>query len=132
VEGAVAEEAEAAGVGGEVATDVAGPFGAEVEGDDVAAFADVVVQGLEDAAGIAGEDAGGVVKVPDAVEAGEGEDDLVKDGDAAADEASVAALGDDGELVLGAVGDNLGDLVGRLWLEDELGGAAILLPGPGA
>lgn len=83
VEGAVAEETETTGVAGDVAANVAGAFGAEVEREDVALLGEEFVGGLEDHAGVGDEDTGGGVEGADLVHGVEGEDDFVKDGDAA-------------------------------------------------
>ena len=56
METAVAEQAETASVGRDVAGDVAGALGAEVEGHHVAFWCEVVGQGLEDRAAVGGED----------------------------------------------------------------------------
>ena len=85
MEAAVAEEAEAAGVGGDVAADVAGAFGAEVEGEDVGSFGEVVVCGFEDDAGVDDEGSGDFVEGADVVHSGHVDYDFVEDGDGASD-----------------------------------------------
>ena len=59
----------------------------------------------------------------------EREDDLVADGDAAANEASIAALRDDGQPPLRAVTQDAGDLLGRARAEGETR-IAVVLPEP--
>lgn len=66
------------------------------------------------------------VKGANLVHVGEGEDELAARGDAAADEAGVAALGDDGDVSVVAPLDDLADLVGGFGLEDGGGMAAVL------
>lgn len=126
MEGAIAEEPESAGVRGDVAADMAGPLGAEVEREDVRVGGEEGVCGFEDHAGVRDEDAGGGVEGADGVEGGEGEDEFVEDGDRAADEAGVAALGDDGESAVVAVPEDGGDVAGGLGAEDEARLAAVL------
>src|SRR3569833_93563 len=52
VQAAVPEETQATRIGGDVSSDLTGPLGAQVEGKDVAAFGQIVVHRLQDAAGI--------------------------------------------------------------------------------
>ena len=93
VQAAVAQQAQPAGVGGDVAADLAAALGAEVERHGEAAGLEEGVEGLQDAAGLADQHAADGVEGEDAVEEGGREDDFVADWDAAADEAGVSALG---------------------------------------
>ncbi|CRK12468.1 hypothetical protein BN1708_010508 [Verticillium longisporum] len=126
VQAAVAQQTQAAGVGGHVAADVARALGSEVEGEDVALLGEELVGRLENDAGVDDERAADVVKRLNLVHAAHVDDDLVEDGDRAANEAGVAALGHDGKLVVVAVLEDLADLLRRGRLEQELALAAVL------
>lgn len=121
VQAAVAEEAEAPGVGGDVAADVAGAFGAEVEGEDVVSFGEVVVCDFEDDAGVDDEGSGDVVEGSYVVHSRHINHDLVKNGHGASHQAGVSTLRDDRQHVIIAVFQHLADFLRRAWLDHEFG-----------
>lgn len=56
MQGAIAEEAKATCVGGDIATDLTTSLGTEVDGHDVVVGSDIICQGLEDTSSICDED----------------------------------------------------------------------------
>ncbi|KAI3488765.1 hypothetical protein L1887_47106 [Cichorium endivia] len=127
VQAAVAEEAQAAGIGSDVASDVTRALGTEVERHHVTLLANVVVEALEDAACVAYERAGHLVERADLVEAAELDDDLIEYRYTATDKTRVASLRHDGDVLRMAVLHDLGDLAGGLWLEHELRPSVVLV-----
>ena len=126
VEGSVAEEAEAAGVGGDVAADLTLALGAEVQGDGHAVGVERGLEVLEDHASLGDDGAGAGVDAEHAVHATRAEDHLVVHGDAAAHQAGVAALGDDRQAAVVAVAEDQGYLLGRAREEEHARRALVL------
>ena len=109
---AVAHEPKPAGVGADVAADLAPALGAQVQRRRHAARVERVLQVLEDASGLAHDRPGDRVHGQHRVHASHAEDNLVVHRDAAADEPGVAALGHDREPARVAVAQDRGDLGG--------------------
>lgn len=127
--GAIADDADAAGVGGDHASDGGGGAGGEVDPDVPAGGAHVLLEAFEGDASSDGDLTGDGVEVFDGVEAAEREDGFAGAGDATADEAGVAALGHEGNAGFAAALEDAGDLAGICWTNDE-GGAAAEAAGP--
>ncbi len=93
---AVADDADAAGIGGEIAADLAGAARAEIEREEEPGFGRGLLAGLERRSGLHRHGGRGRVDLLDAGEAFEADDDLAAGRIAAAREARHAALRDDG------------------------------------
>ena len=122
----MAEEAKAAGVGGDVAADLALALCAEVQGDGHAVGVERGLEIFEDHAGFGDDDAGAGVDAEHAIHATRAEDDLVVHGDAAAHQAGVAALGNDRQAAIVAVAEDQGYLLGRAREEEHARRALVL------
>ena len=96
MERAVPEETETSGIGGYIPSNMARPLGSEVKGEDVPLLPKILICDFEDDSSVADEDPGNGVKAADLVKAVHADNDLVKDGDRATDEAGIASLGDNG------------------------------------
>jgi len=81
MEGAVPEETEASGIGGYISSNMTGPLGSKVKGEDVPLLPEKLVGDFEDNSSVTDEDPGNGVKAADLVEVVHANDDLVKDGD---------------------------------------------------
>lgn len=117
-------------------------FSTQIHGHNVVMGRDIIRERLQDAPGVRDQysctpftllrdkidtlHTGDRVKGADRVHAREGDDEFILEGDAAANEARVAALGHDGDVAAGAPADDIADLLGGLWLEDGGRATAIL------
>ena len=79
MEGAVPEEAEATSVGGYIPSNMTGPLGSEVKGENVPPLPEVLVCGFQNDSSVTDEDPGNRVKAADLVEVVHADDNLVKD-----------------------------------------------------
>ena len=114
--GAVAQHLHAAGVGRDVAANLAGALGAEAQREQPVGAVGGVLDLLQDHAGFDGDGVVDRVDGADALEPRGGDDDLahVLVRLAAAGQSCVAALGDDGDAALGTDVYDACDLLGRL------------------
>lgn len=100
---------------------MAGAFGAEVEGEDVVSFGEVVVCYFEDDAGVYNEGSGDFVEGADGVHSGHVDHDLVEDGDGTSHQSGVSSLWYDCQHVIIAVFQHLADFFCRARLDYQLG-----------
>ena len=128
----VAQDVDAAGVGGRVAADGAGALAAGVGGEVEAFTAGQAVDGVGELriphAGVDAGDAVFQVDVADAVHAADADDDAghvaAREGDAPAGEARAAAAGDDRHVMFGEELDDRLDLLRRVAEGDGAGAGA--------
>ena len=92
---AIGERVGAAGIGGEVAADGAAALGAERQREQAVGGGGGLLRLHQHHPGLAGHGAGRRIDLADAVEPGQREHDLAVEGDLAADQAGIAALGHD-------------------------------------
>ena len=124
---AVAQYGDAAGVGRQIAADLAAPFGAEAQREQPVGLGGGLLQIGEDAAGLDRHRKIDRVDRADMVHAAERQDDVVPvlGRHAAADEAGIAALRHDRQSRLGADPHHRRHLRGRSRADDQPGGAAV-------
>ena len=122
----MAHDAEPSRVRGDVAADLAPALRGEVERDGHVARVERGLEVLEHAPRLGDARAGVGVDGEDLVHARQPEHDLVVRRHRAADEAGVAALGDDREAARVAVREDEGDLARRARKEERRGAAAVL------
>ena len=111
---AVAQHLHAAGVGREIAADHARALGAEAEREEAVVAGRGLLQRLQDAAGLDRHRVADGIDVQHAVHAAERQHDAAvrRPGRGAAHQAGVATLRHDGDAVLVAKPDDLGDFLG--------------------
>jgi hypothetical protein len=124
---AVAQNRNPAGIGREIAADLAAPFGAEAQREKPVGFSRRLLQICQDAAGLDRYREIDRVDRADAVQAAECQDNVVPvlGGHAAADQAGIAALRYDRQLRFGADLYHRRHLRGRGRADDEPSGTAI-------
>ena len=124
---AVAQYRDAAGVGRQIAADLAAPLGTEAQREQPVGLGRGLLQIGEDAAGLDRHRKIDRVDRADMVHAAERQNDIVPvlGRDAAADEAGVAALRHDRQFRLGADPHHRRHLRGRSRADDQPGGTAV-------
>ena len=123
---AVSQESQTTRVRRHVAANLAAAFGAQIERHHISALGQVIVERLEDTASIAHESAGGLVEAAHPVHAAKIEHDFIVHGHVAADEACTAALGYDGQAMLGTDLHDAGHFLRRLGPNDACRVADVL------
>ena len=127
---------DAAGIGGDVAADLAGAFGGEAQGEETVLGCGGILNGFERCAGLRCERVAGCIDGADRLHAVEAEHDLSArlERGLAADQSGIAALRDDGDALLMRELQDRADLARRSrpehhWRAPEIAVAPLLAVG---